>query len=167
MISKDVLYDYADGLLDMATTKVVENALLKDELLQSQLADILLFKQLLRSDTLVAPNTEFSKNLLSAWADEQATTSAVATPSFQANYRPLQIVSVLFFLLCTVLYCLVLSTSSSISPSLTIPTWVLGISWDYTPLYWSMLLCISITGVLFIERIMLFWVWKKQSVSIH
>jgi negative regulator of sigma E activity len=166
MISKAVLYDYADGLLDAATAKAVEEALLKDELLQSQWTEIQTFKALLSSDSLATPNIGFSQNLIAAWTTEQATIPSRTLPAFKANYKPLQVIASLFFLLFIGLCYMVMPTATVNTPSLTIPDWFLNPNWNYAPLYWSMLLGISIVGVFFLERILLFWIWKKRMVSI-
>jgi hypothetical protein len=163
IIDKEILYDYADGLLDTATAKAVERAVAEDNELKSQLSDIQLFINNLNSDKLVSPDANFSLNLMSAWASEQAAMPSNTETHFVANYKPLQILGVLLVLFTIALLATISPTITNTTPSFSVINWLPKMDGFYSILDWSMVLLLSVLGVLLVERVILYRYWLKNN----
>ncbi len=71
MFTDDLLWDYADGLLDAAEHQRVMERLQHDPEAQSRLADIVAEKKSFAALSLETPKSGFADRVMAAWAVEQ------------------------------------------------------------------------------------------------
>jgi hypothetical protein len=71
IITESQLWDYADGLLEVAKKNEIESALKNDLHLQNLYQEILQQQRLLRAQQIIAPKKDFANQVMLAWQATQ------------------------------------------------------------------------------------------------
>jgi hypothetical protein len=156
-IDKNILWDYADGLLQEESSEKVRQQLLKSDTLRNDYEQILRQKQQFSSLDLIAPEPNFAAKIMIKWQQEKQ-----HTVTFKQNdYSIWWISSLLVVGLLTIIVTL-LPDSDNKSDFTLFPH--LSFS-PHNSLFINILgFIFAVTLVFFIEKC--YWHWKwKQSIN--
>jgi hypothetical protein len=153
MVTQEILWNYADDLLSLSERKAVEAALLQDDVLQKQLAEILQEKKLFSQLSLEKPSLDFASNVLSSWQAEQS-----FEPVVQKSKYVFKIMIGLFIALTISFLYMIFSTPSINSdPIIEVPS---NLPWQSISI--SIAFLVAIVAVKFVEKI---WLYRQFRLS--
>jgi hypothetical protein len=154
-INEDLLWDYADGLLDAPEKAALGNQLLEAPEWQQTLDGIMALKAQLHATPLEKPRRDFSDRVMAAWANEQLT----AFKPDKGKDWIVYLISALFGLFILVPFILYIGQLSSLNlgdgpvwelPKLDISRWTDRLNLGSVMLAGLIILCLL--TVLFLDR---------------
>ncbi len=154
-INEDLLWDYADGLLDAPERAALENQLLEAPEWQQTLDGIMALKAQLHATPLEKPRRDFSDRVMAAWADERMT----AFKPDKGKDWIVYLISALFGVFILVPFVMLIGQLSTLNigsgtplelPTVDISVWMDSLNLGSAMLAGLVILCLL--GVLFLDR---------------
>jgi anti-sigma factor RsiW len=154
-LNEDLLWDYADGLLDAPEKAALENQLLNAPEWQQTLDGIMALKAQLHATPLDKPRRDFSDRVMAAWADEKMT----AFKPDKGKDWIVYLISALFGVFILVPFIMLIGQLSTLSfgsgtplelPEFDVTRWADSLNLGSAMLAGLMILCLL--TVLFLDR---------------
>jgi anti-sigma factor RsiW len=154
-LNEDLLWDYADGLLDAREQAELENNLQHNPEWQQTLDGIMALKAQLHATPLDKPRRDFSDRVMAAWADEKMT----AFKPDKGKDWIVYLISTLFGMFILIPFIMFIGQMSTLSsgsgtplklPEFNVTQWIDSMNFGSATLAGLMILCLL--TVLFLDR---------------